>query len=150
MFLSIEDKTRFIKQQAQQLGFSYCGIARAMPLYDDAKRLEQWLNKGMHGQMKYMENHFDMRINPQQLVPNAQSVITLLKNYYPAQQQQAYAPLIAKYAYGQDYHEVIRTQLQQFLLTMQTQLGQIEGRGFVDSAPVLERSWAQRSFLLQP
>ncbi len=147
MFLSIEQQTHFIKQQAQQLGFSYCGIAKAMPLYDDAKRLEQWLNKGMHGQMKYMENYFDMRINPKQLVPNAQSVITLLKNYYPAQQQQAHAPFIAKYAYGKDYHEVIRTQLHQFLQQIRQNLGHIEGRGFVDSAPVLERSWAQRSGL---
>jgi epoxyqueuosine reductase len=139
--------TRFIKQAALQSGFNYCGIAKAQKLDDDAKRLEQWLHKGMHGAMKYMENHFELRVNPCLLVPGAKSVITLLKNYYPSQQQQQDAPKISKYAFGKDYHEVIRTQLKAFLQLLKHEIGDINGRGFVDSAPVLERSWAQRSGL---
>lgn len=139
--------TRFIKQAALQSGFDYCGIAKAQKIDDDAKRLEQWLHKGMHGAMKYMENHFELRVNPCLLVPGAKSVITLLKNYYPSQQQQQDAPKISKYAFGKDYHEVIRTQLKAFLQLLKHEFGDINGRGFVDSAPVLERSWAQRSGL---
>lgn len=139
--------TAFIRKQAADLGFDHCGIARAVQLDDDARRLEKWLNKGMHGSMHYMENHFDKRIDPRKLVDNAQSVITLLLNYYPEQQQQPDAPKISKYAYGQDYHEVIRAKLNTLLARMQETMGEISGRGFVDSAPVLERSWAQRSGL---
>ena len=101
----------------------------------------------MHGSMQYMEKYFDQRINPGLLVPGAKTVITLLLNYYPAQQQQSNAPNIAKYAYGKDYHEVIRDKLQVFLQILQQQIGAVEGRGFVDSAPVLERTWAKRSGL---
>ncbi|MBA2498350.1 MAG: tRNA epoxyqueuosine(34) reductase QueG [Chitinophagaceae bacterium] len=137
----------FIKQQANLLGFDYCGIAKAQMLDDDAKRLENWLNTNMHGQMKYMENYFDMRVDPGKLVPGAKSVITLLKNYFPSQQQQPGTPKISKYAFGKDYHEVIRTKLKTLLHMMQDEIGEIHGRGFVDSAPVLERSWAQRSGL---
>jgi len=129
------------------MGFDYCGIAKAKELTEDAKRLENWIEKGYHGEMGYMENHFDLRVDPRKLVPGAKSVITFLKNYYPAQEaldlgikQEA---KIAKYAYGEDYHEVIRQQLFEFLDTMRAMIGPIEGRGFVDSAPVLERSWAQ-------
>ncbi|MVT11267.1 tRNA epoxyqueuosine(34) reductase QueG [Chitinophaga sp. ysch24] len=139
--------TAFIRKQAADLGFDHCGIAHAVQLDDDARRLEKWLNKGMHGSMHYMENHFDKRIDPRKLVDNAQSVITLLLNYYPEQQQQPDAPKISKYAYGQDYHEVIRAKLNTLLARMQETMGEISGRGFVDSAPVLERSWAQRSGL---
>jgi epoxyqueuosine reductase len=139
--------THFIKKTASQLGFDYCGIARAERLDDDAARLEQWLSKGMQGSMKYMENHFELRVNPAALVPGAKSVITLLKNYYPSEQQQQTTPKIAKYAFGKDYHEVIRTQMKEFLLLIREKIGEINGRGFVDSAPVLERSWAQRSGL---
>jgi epoxyqueuosine reductase len=139
--------TAFIKQQAKDLGFDFCGIARAEQLDDDARRLEQWLNKGMHGSMTYMENHFDKRIDPRKLVDDARSVITLLLNYYPAEQQTDDAPKISKYAYGQDYHEVIRAKLNTLLGRMQETLGEVSGRGFVDSAPVLERAWAQRSGL---
>lgn len=139
--------TAFIKTQAADLGFDHCGIARAVQLDDDARRLEQWLNKGMNGNMKYMENHFDKRIDPRKLVDNAQSVITLLLNYYPAQQQVQEAPRISKYAYGQDYHEVIKGKLNTLLARMRETLGEVNGRGFVDSAPVLERAWAQRSGL---
>jgi epoxyqueuosine reductase len=139
--------TRFIKQTALQLGFEYCGIARAQRLDDDARRLENWLSKGMHGSMKYMENYFDMRTDPSLLVPGARSVITLLKNYFPSHQQKEGTPGISKYALGKDYHEVIRTKMKTFLGLLRDEIGEINGRGFVDSAPVLERSWAQRSGL---
>ena len=142
-----EKNTLFIKQHAAKLGFDYCGIAKAELLSDDAKRLESWLNKGMHGNMKYMENHFDMRIDPRKLVPGAKSVITLLLNYLPEQEQKTTSPRIAKYAFGNDYHEVIREKLRNFLAEIKIVVGQIEGRGFVDSAPVLERSWAQKTGL---
>ena len=137
--------TSFVKQTAAQLGFDYCGIAKAMPLDEDARKLEAWLNKGMHGQMKYMEHHFELRVDPTKLVPGARSVITLLLNYFPNQQQSDHAPKIAKYAYGNDYHEVIRAKLNEFLFMIREKTGDIQGRGFVDSAPVLERSWARRS-----
>ncbi|RFS26419.1 tRNA epoxyqueuosine(34) reductase QueG [Chitinophaga silvatica] len=139
--------TRYIKQLATTLGFDYCGIAEATLLDDDARRLESWLNKGMHGNMQYMENHFDKRIDPRKLVDGAKSVITLLFNYYPSEQQRSDAPQISKYAYGQDYHEVIRERLKTMLAQMQEKFGQVQGRGFVDSAPVLERAWAKRSGL---
>ena len=137
--------TRVIKRIATQAGFDYCGIAKAQKLDADAKRLEQWLNKGMHGTMKYMENYFELRVNPSLLVPGAKSVVTLLKNYFPAKQQDEDALKISKYAFGQDYHEVIRTQMKSLLQLIQEEIGEVNGRGFVDSAPVLERSWAQRS-----
>lgn len=139
--------TAFIKQTAARLGFDYCGLARAQRLDEDAARLEQWLQKGMQGSMQYMEKHFDMRVDPAKLVPGAKSVITLLKNYYPAQQQHADAPKISKYAFGKDYHEVIRGQLNELIESIKKEIGEIHGRGFVDSAPVLERTWAQRSGL---
>jgi len=137
--------TRAIKTMAAKLGFDYCGIAKAVRLDDDADRLEQWLNKDMHGTMNYMENHFELRVNPCLLVPGARSVITLLKNYFPAQQQETDALKISKYAFGKDYHEVIRSQIKTFLHLIREEIGEVNGRGFVDSAPVLERSWAQRS-----
>ena len=139
--------TLFVKKTAARLGFSYCGITRAHKLDEDAARLEKWLQKGMHGSMQYMENYFDLRIDPAKLVPGARSVITLLLNYYPSQRQQPGAPGISKYAYGQDYHEVIRVKLNQLIALMQEEIGEIHGRGFVDSAPVLERTWAQKSGL---
>jgi epoxyqueuosine reductase len=130
------------------LGFDYCGVAQAVPLTDDALRLESWLNKGMNGTMHYMENHFDLRIDPAKLVPGARSVITLLMNYFPAVQQESPdSPRVAKYAYGRDYHEVIRPKLRQLLGLIRDHIGEVNGRGFVDSAPVLERSWAVRSGL---
>ncbi|RYZ31078.1 MAG: tRNA epoxyqueuosine(34) reductase QueG [Chitinophagaceae bacterium] len=141
-----EQHTRIIKQLASQYGFDYCGIAKAVPLDEDARRLEAWLNKGLHGKMQYMENHFDLRIDPTKLVPGARSVITLLKNYYP-EKEAATDFKISKYAYGTDYHTVIKTSLKQMMADAQTQIGQFAGRGFVDSAPVLERTWAQRSGL---
>lgn len=139
--------TKIIKRLAKNQGFDFCGIARAATLDDDARRLESWLQKGMHGTMQYMENHFDLRIDPTKLVPGARSVITLLKNYYPAKEQTTDGPKISKYAYGKDYHEVIKNQLKDFLSQIRTEIGEVQGRGFVDSAPVLERTWAQRSGL---
>lgn len=130
---------------AANLGFDYCGIAKAQLLDEDARRLELWLSKGMHGSMQYMENHFDLRIDPSKLVPGAKSVITLLLNYFPDNKQPDDAPKISKYAWGNDYHEVIRLKLKQFLQNIREQVGEIHGRGFVDSAPVLERSWAQKA-----
>ncbi len=142
-----QQNTQFIKQTATQLGFDYCGIAQAKPLYEDAKRLEKWLLQNMNGSMQYMANHFDLRVDPTKLVPGAKSVITLLKNYYPTQQQQADAAKVSKYAFGQDYHDVIREQLRALLLAINQQIGEVNGRGFIDSAPVLERSWALQSGL---
>lgn len=142
---NLHKHTVLAKQLAASLGFDHCGIAKAVRLDEDARRLESWLNKGMHGTMQYMENYFDLRIDPTRLVPGAQSVITLLLNYYPAQQQAEGVPKISKYAYGSDYHEVIRSKLNRFLEQLKEQIGEVNGRGFVDSAPVLERSWAQKA-----
>ena len=139
--------TSFIKKISHQSGFDYCGIAKSHKLDDDARRLEQWLNKGMHGSMNYMENYFDMRIDPAKLVPGAKSVITLLKNYYPSAHQQSNSPKISKYAFGKDYHEVIREKLRHLLQEIKINIGEVQGRGFVDSAPVLERTWAEKSGL---
>jgi epoxyqueuosine reductase len=143
----LQQHTAFVKKTAARLGFDFCGIARAQQLDEDAARLESWLHKGMHGSMQYMENYFDLRIDPGKLVPGARSVITLLKNYYPNQLQETDGPKISKYAFGKDYHEVIRGQLTDLIGMLRDELGDIQGRGFVDSAPVLERSWAQRSGL---
>ncbi|MBX5438169.1 MAG: tRNA epoxyqueuosine(34) reductase QueG [Thermoflavifilum sp.] len=144
---TIAKHTALVKQLARELGFDYCGIARAMQLDEDARRLEQWLHKGFQGTMAYMERYFDLRIDPRKLVPGAQSVITLLLNYYPPQQQRADSYQVSKYAYGKDYHRVIKKKLKEFLQQLQEQIGSIQGRGFVDSAPVLERAWAVRSGL---
>ena len=143
----LQEHTAFIKKNSYALGFDFCGIARAEKLDADAKRLESWLNNGLHGKMQYMENHFDMRVDPARLVPGARSVITLLINYFPSQSQSKQAPRISKYAFGQDYHDVIREKLKQLLQLMREHIGEVNGRGFVDSAPVLERSWAQKSGL---
>jgi epoxyqueuosine reductase len=144
---SATENTRFIKSQAQSLGFDSCGIARAETLNEDARRLENWLNAGMHAGMQYMANHFDLRVDPRKLVSGAKSVISLLLNYFPSEKQNEQAPQVAKYAYGKDYHEVIRSKLNRLLDSIRQNIGDIQGRGFVDSAPVLERSWAQKSGL---
>lgn len=136
-----------VKQAAAECGFEFCGIAKAAKLDEDARRLEAWLNKGMHGEMRYMEKYFELRTDPTQLVPGAKSVITLLKNYYPATTQNPDAPKVSKYAYGKDYHESIRQQLNIFLDKIKAGIGDFHGRGFVDSAPVLERTWAQKGGL---
>ncbi|HEX6846878.1 MAG TPA: tRNA epoxyqueuosine(34) reductase QueG [Chitinophagaceae bacterium] len=142
-----QDNKILIKKLAAELGFNFCGIAHATKLDDDARRLEEWLNKGMHGTMQYMERYFDLRIDPSKLVPGARSVITLLLNYYPREKQHTDELKISKYAYGKDYHDVIRDKLNKFVELIRQQVGEIQGRGFVDSAPVLERTWAQRSGL---
>jgi len=143
----IEKNTQFIKSTAAQLGFSYCGIAKAARLDEDARRLESWLNKGFHGGMTYMENYFELRVDPSKLVPGAKSVITLLLNYFPGEQQKRNVPQVSKYAYGQDYHEVIRGKLRTLLQLIKENIGEVHGRGFADSAPVLEKTWAQKSGL---
>lgn len=144
---TIEKHTEFIKSTATFLGFDYCGIAKAEKLDEDAKRLERWLENGFNGTMKYMENYFNLRIDPTKLVPGAKSIITLLLNYLPAERQDEEAPQISKYAYGNDYHEVIKAKLAAFLQKIKENIGEVHGRGFTDSAPVLERSWAVKSGL---
>src|SRR5688572_18676600 len=138
--------SHFIKQLAAEHGFDFCGIARSRQLDDDAKRLENWLHQGYHGKMGYMENHFDMRVDPSRLVPGAKSVITLLKNYYPSDQSSGNFK-VSKYAYGNDYHDVIRTELRAMMEKIREKTGEFNGRGFVDSAPVLERTWAKETGL---
>jgi epoxyqueuosine reductase len=142
----VEKNTALVKSLALSRGFDYCGIAKAGFMEEDARRLETWLHQGMHGKMGYMENYFDKRVDPSKLVPGAKSVITLLKNYYPGEKETGELK-ISKYAWGQDYHEIIKKQLREFLNDLESHVGKVEGRGFVDSAPVLERSWAKRSGL---
>jgi epoxyqueuosine reductase len=144
---AIKKNTLFIKETARSLGFDHCGIAKAMRLDEDARRLERWLDMGFHGSLHYMEIYVDLRIDPTRLVPGAKSVITLLLNYFPDEMQRRDSPQVSKYAYGRDYHEVIRDKLKAFLFSIKENIGEVHGRGFADSAPVLEKSWAQRSGL---
>lgn len=139
--------TQLIKTEAKRLGFDFCGISKAEFLEEEAPRLEQWLKASMHGQMQYMENYFDKRLDPTLLVEGAKSVISLLFNYYPEQTQNSDAPKISKYAYGNDYHEVIKEKLKEFVHTLKETIGDINGRVFVDSAPVLDKAWAKKSGL---
>ncbi|MBU7569544.1 MAG: tRNA epoxyqueuosine(34) reductase QueG [Flavobacterium sp.] len=139
--------TQFIKSEAQRLGFISCGISKAGFLEEEAPRLEAWLKNNAHGQMGYMENHFDKRLNPTLLVDDSKSVISLLLNYYPEQTQVEDSYKISKYAYGQDYHFVIKEKLKEFLFSIQENIGEVSGRAFVDSAPVLDKAWAAKSGL---
>ncbi len=139
--------TQFIKSEAKRLGFLSCGISKAGFLEDEAPRLENWLNNNRNGQMSYMENHFDMRLNPTLLVDDAKSVVSLLLNYYPEEVQNSESFKISKYAYGEDYHFVIKDKLKEFLFSIQSNIGEVSGRAFVDSAPVLDRAWAAKSGL---
>ncbi|MBL7934833.1 MAG: tRNA epoxyqueuosine(34) reductase QueG [Bacteroidia bacterium] len=139
--------SNIIKQEAKRLGFDFCGISKAGFLEEEAPRLETWLNSKMHGKMEYMENHFDKRLNPILLVDDAKSVISLLYNYYPKQTQNSDSPKISKYAYGKDYHDVIKEKLKELLNTLKEKIGDINGRAFVDSAPVLDKVWAKKSGL---
>lgn len=139
--------TQLIKAEALRLGFHSCGIAKAEKLEDDAVRLETYLKNGFQGEMKYLEHHFEKRIDPRLLVEDTRSVITLMYNYFPSEKQVEGIPKISSYAYGKDYHEVIREKLHILLIKIRELEGDIQGRGFVDSAPVLERSWAIRSGL---
>jgi len=136
-----------IEQEALRLGFMSVGFAKADFLEEDAIRLESFLKNNYHGKMSYLENHFDLRVDPRKLVPNAKSVITLLLNYYPNESQDINSPKIAKYAWGMDYHDVIKEKLKALFAYINQHIGQIDGRGFVDSAPVLERTWANKSGL---
>lgn len=142
-----EKYTKLIKAEAQRLGFLSCGISKAGFLEQEAPRLENWLNNQMNGQMSYMENHFDKRLNPTLLVDDAKSVISLLLNYYPSELQNDDSYKISKYAYGQDYHYVIKEKLKELLHFIQTEIGEVSGRAFVDSAPVLDKAWAAKSGL---
>ena len=139
--------SKLIKTTAKNLGFLSCGISKAEFLDEEAPRLEQWLKEGKHGQMAYMEKNFDKRLDPRILVPGAKSVVSLLLNYYTDKQQVKGAPKISKYAFGTDYHFVIKGKLKQLFQILQDQIGEINGRVFVDSAPVMDKAWAARSGL---
>lgn len=139
--------TSFIKSEAKRLGFLSCGISKAGFLETEAPRLENWLKNNQHGKMSYMENHFDKRLDPTKLVDDAKSVVSLLLNYYPDKEQITDSFKISKYAYGQDYHFVIKEKLKELLTTIQTYIGAVSGRAFVDSAPVLDKAWAAKSGL---
>ncbi len=139
--------TQLIKTEAKRLGFDFCGISKAGFLEEEAPHLEKWLKASMHGQMQYMENYFDKRLDPTLLVEGAKSIVSLLFNYYPEQTQNPDAPKISKYAYGNDYHEIIKEKLKEFVYTLKEQIGDINGRVFVDSAPVLDKAWAKKSGL---
>jgi epoxyqueuosine reductase len=144
---SAEHYANMIKSYAKQLGFEYCGIAKAGFLEEEASRLEAWLNQNYHGQMAYMANHFDKRLDPTKLVDGAKTVVSLIYTYYPHELLPTNTLKIAKYAYGEDYHFVIKAKLKDLLKSLQTEIGDFGGRVFVDSAPVMERQWAQKSGL---
>jgi epoxyqueuosine reductase len=138
--------TRLIREEAHRLGFEFVGFAKAEQMEPEARRLEAWLNQGMHGQMHYMANHFEKRTDPTKLVPGAKSVVSLMYNYYTqAEQQDPNAPKITKYAYGKDYHFILKRKLKALMHFIQDEIGEVGGRVFVDSAPVMERDWARRS-----
>ncbi len=140
--------TQLIKQKASELGFMYCGVSKADFLEEEAPRLERWLNQNMHGQMHYMENHFDKRLDPRLLVDGAKSVVSLLLNYFPEEKQPEDGTYkISKYAYGTDYHFVIKDKLKELLAYINEAVGEVGGRCFVDSAPVLDKAWAKKSGL---
>ncbi|MGV8994986.1 MAG: tRNA epoxyqueuosine(34) reductase QueG [Flavobacterium sp.] len=139
--------TEFIKAEAKRLGFLSCGISKAGFLEEEAPRLENWLKKNSHGQMAYMENNFDKRLDPTLLVEDSKSVVSLLLNYYPAEFQQEDTFKISKYAYGEDYHFIIKDKLKELLFSIQSNIGEVSGRAFTDSAPVLDRAWAAKSGL---
>ena len=143
-----KSNSQIIKSLAIKEGFSFCGISRAVFLDEEARRLEKWLNKSYNGEMGYMARNFDKRVDPRLLVPGAKSVISLLYNYYTeARQIDSKAPKISSYAHGEDYHFVIKRKLKELFKGIQNKIGQVEGRVFVDSAPVLDKAWATRSGL---
>ena len=145
---SAQKHTALIKAEAKRLGFLSCGISKAGFLEEEAPRLEAWLQKNMHGEMQYMENHFDKRLDPTKLVEDSKSVVSLLLNYYPSEtQKDPEAPKLSKYAYGTDYHFVIKDKLKHLLNFIQEEIGEVSGRAFVDSAPVLDKAWAAKSGL---
>lgn len=142
-----EKYTKFIKSEAKRLGFLSCGISKAGFLEAEAPRLENWLKNKMNGQMSYMENNFDKRLNPTLLVDDSKSVVSLLLNYFPSEIPNSDSYKISKYAYGQDYHFVIKDKLKELLFCIQEHIGEVSGRAFVDSAPVLDKAWAAKSGL---
>jgi len=139
--------TQLIKAEAKRLGFLSCGISKAGFLEEEAPRLESWLNKNMNGEMRYMENHFDKRLDPTLLVEGSKSVVSLLLNYFPNETQCQNTFKVSKYAYGTDYHFVIKDKLKLLLAFIQEEIGEVNGRAFVDSAPVLDKAWAAKSGL---
>lgn len=148
MYVNITQRSILLKEKALQLGFFICGISKAGFMLEEAVNLERWLNHNYHGDMNYMANHFDKRVDPTVLVPGAKSVISLAYNYYnPIKQSDPEAPKLAMYAYGKDYHKVLRKKLNVLFEWIKTTFGEVDGRIFVDSAPVLERDWAKRSGL---
>jgi len=143
---SVPDRTQWVKRLALEHGFQYCGISKADFLAEEAPRLEAWLRQDRHGKMGYMARHFDERLDPRKLVPGARSVVTLLYNYHnPDRAIDPEAPRISQYAYGSDYHHVIKAKLGNWVQALEAHIGTLQGRVFVDSAPVMERAWAQRS-----
>ena len=137
-----------IKRKANELGFFYCGVSKADFLEEEAKDLEKWLSRGLNGNMSYMENHFDKRLDPRILVPEAKSVVSLLLNYFPEKDlSDQHGLKVSKYAYGKDYHYVIKDKLKRLMAFINEEIGQVEGRVFVDSAPVMDKAWAKRSGL---
>lgn len=147
--IQIARQTQFVKQKAQELGFDFCGISKADFLEEEAPKLEHWLKNQMQGEMTYMANHFDKRLDPRKLVSDAKSVISLLLNYYPEKELDSEKShyKISKYAYGEDYHFVIKRKLKEFFKAIQEEIGEVSGRVFVDSAPVMDKVWAQKSGL---
>src|SRR5215467_4338177 len=140
--------SKLIKTEAKKLGFLFCGISKAGFLEEEAPRLEKWLKENKQGEMHYMENYFDKRLDPRLLVDGAKSVISLGLNYYTDQtQSDPSAPKISKYAYGADYHHVIKAKLKQLMEVINEKIGEVGGRAFVDSAPVLDKAWAKRAGL---
>ena len=139
--------TQLIKAEARRLGFLSCGISKAEFLEEEAPRLEKWLNKNMQGEMSYMENYFDKRLDPTKLVPDSKSVVSLIFNYFPSETQNSESYKLSKYAYGTDYHFVIKDKLKQLLAFISEEIGDVHGRAFVDSAPVLDKAWAAKSGL---
>ena len=139
-------RAALIKAKAHELGFMACGVARAGSLEEEAPHLEQWLRQGRHGEMAYMANHFDLRLDPRKLVPGAKSVISLAYNYFtPLKQMDPEAPKISTYAHGRDYHKVVRKRLKPLMAFITEQFGEVAMRAFVDSAPVMEKAWAERA-----
>ena len=146
MYSSVEKNTQRIKNKTKDLGFFFCGISKAEFLEDEAIHLESWLKRNYHGKMGYMENHFDKRLDPRLLVDDAKSVVTVLLNYFPEDTQlDSEAPKLSKYAYGEDYHFVIKDKLNELVAYIQKEIGEVAGRVFVDSAPVMDKAWAKRS-----
>jgi epoxyqueuosine reductase len=146
--MTVQEKySQLIKTEALRLGFSKVGIAKAEFLEQEAPRLEQWLKNGFHGEMQYMENHFEKRLDPRKLVEGAQSVIVLAFNYFPINELESDTYKIARYAYGEDYHHVLKTKLKELLFFIRQNIGEVNGRAFTDSAPVMERVWAEKAGL---